>query len=142
MKSRKGFRHWLAFETSSRVVVFRPTKGARTFARRWADKIANAEFNHDEWALSWAYLTSPDLRFSYIPQEYSGREIGSIADAVIAHTARIPNRSEPSAGASPRYCGILSAAGSGPAAPGREAAGRIVCVCAAESELIPVSSCA
>jgi hypothetical protein len=83
--SRKGFRHWLAFATSSRVIVFRPTEGARTFATRWADKIASTELDNDEWALSWAYLSSPDLRFGFIPPEYSGRETGSVPDAVILH---------------------------------------------------------
>jgi hypothetical protein len=37
---RKGrWAHWLNVECSSRVVVFRPTDGARTFARTWADTI-------------------------------------------------------------------------------------------------------
>ncbi len=32
-----------------------------------------------------AYLSSPGVHFDYIPQEYSGRELGTILDAVIAH---------------------------------------------------------
>jgi hypothetical protein len=83
---RNGFRHWLAFETSSRVIVFRPTDGARLFAERWAGKVAASSFSHDEWALSWTFLTStPDVRFAYLPQPYSGREASLMPDAVIAH---------------------------------------------------------
>lgn len=78
-------RHWLAFETSSRVMVFRPTEGARTFAERWGAEIERSNDAHDEHSLSWAFLRSPDVRFSYMPQEYSGREISIMPDAVIAH---------------------------------------------------------
>jgi hypothetical protein len=49
MEGRKGTRHWLAFETSSRVIVFNPTDAARSFAQRWAAKIAASDFSHDEW---------------------------------------------------------------------------------------------
>jgi hypothetical protein len=84
---RKGKRwaHWLAVECSSRVVVFRPTDGARAFARAWADTIERSTVNHDEHSMAWAYLSSPGVHFDYIPQEYSARELGTIPDAVIVH---------------------------------------------------------
>jgi hypothetical protein len=85
---RKGgrFRHWIATECSSRVVVFRPTDGARAFARKWADRIERSEFNHDEHAMIWAMLASlASTSFDYIDQRFSAREIGQIPDAVIEH---------------------------------------------------------
>jgi hypothetical protein len=78
-------RPWLSVETSSRVVVFKPTDGARTFAQRWAAEIERSSTKHDEHALSWAYLRSQDVRFEFIDQAYSGREISIYPDAVIAH---------------------------------------------------------
>jgi hypothetical protein len=78
-------RHWLAFETSSRVIAFRPTEGARTFAERWHGEIERSSDADDEHSLSWAFLRSPDVRFSYIPQEYSGREVSMMPNAIVAH---------------------------------------------------------
>jgi hypothetical protein len=85
VRARRKIRHWLAVETSSRVIVFQPTDGARRFAKRWADEIARSNAHNDEHSLSWAYLRSPDVRFDYIAQAYSGREISMCPDAVIAH---------------------------------------------------------
>jgi hypothetical protein len=84
---RKGqkWRHWIAAEASSRVAVFRPTNGARSFLRRWADHIERSHVDHDEHSMIWAFLASPDVSFSYIPQEYSGREVGQLPGAVIEH---------------------------------------------------------
>ena len=44
---RKGKRlaHWIATECSSRVVVFRPTKGARAFAMNWSEQIARSDIS-------------------------------------------------------------------------------------------------
>jgi hypothetical protein len=66
-------------------MVFRPTQGAREFALRWASQIERGAFPHDEHALSWAFLSSPDVRFSYIDERYSGREIDQLQDGVIVH---------------------------------------------------------
>jgi hypothetical protein len=86
MKKGSKFRHWIAAECSSRIVVFRPTEGAREFVRRWAEQIDRSEFNHDEHSMVWALLASlPTTRFSYIDQRYSARELGQISDAVIEH---------------------------------------------------------
>jgi hypothetical protein len=84
---RKGqkWRHWVAAEASSRVVVFRPTEGARVFLRRWADQIDRSHVNHDEHSQIWAFLASPDVAFSYIDPIYSGREVGQLPGAVIEH---------------------------------------------------------
>ena len=85
--TRKGRRwsHSLLVEASSRVVVFRPTAGARAFAQAWADEIERSAIRHDENAMAWAYLSSPGVRFDYIDQAYSGRETGTVPDAVIVH---------------------------------------------------------
>jgi hypothetical protein len=85
VEGRKGFRHWLQFEASSRLVVFRPTAGAREFALRWAAQIAISGVDHDEHSMAWAFLKSPAVKFSYIDQAYSAREIGQIPGAVVAH---------------------------------------------------------
>jgi hypothetical protein len=83
---RKGrWAHWLNVECSSRVVVFRPTDGARAFARTWANTIDRSSVNHDEHSMAWAYLSSPGVHFDYIDQRYSAREVGTIPDAVIEH---------------------------------------------------------
>ena len=85
--TRKGRRwsHSLLVEASSRVVVLRPTAGARAFAQAWADEIERSAIRHDENSMAWAYLSSPGVRFDYIPQEFSGREAGTVPDAVIVH---------------------------------------------------------
>jgi hypothetical protein len=85
VRRRRRWAHWLSVECSSRVVVFRPTEGARAFARTWADTIERSTVNHDEHSMAWAYLSSPGVHFDYIDQRYSAREIGRIPDAVIEH---------------------------------------------------------
>jgi hypothetical protein len=83
-KGRK-IKHWLAVECSSRVVVFKPTTKAKRFVERWAQRIANSDFNHDEYNMMWAFLDSPDIRFSYIDERYSGREVNTLPGAIIVH---------------------------------------------------------
>lgn len=85
VRRRRRWAHWLSVECSSRVVVFRPTEGARAFARTWADTIERSTVNHDEHSMAWAYLSSPGIHFDYIDQRFSAREIGQIADALIEH---------------------------------------------------------
>jgi hypothetical protein len=53
--------------------------------KTWADTIERSTVEHDEHSMAWAYLVSASVRFRYIDQRYSGREVGTIADAVIAH---------------------------------------------------------
>jgi hypothetical protein len=85
MKKRDAWQHWIAAECSSRVVVFRPTEGARAFARRWAERIESSNLSHDEHSMIWAYLASPDIRFGFIDPIYSGREISQLPDGIIVH---------------------------------------------------------
>ena len=85
VRRKRRWAHWLSVECSSRVVVFRPTEGARAFARTWADTIERSTVDHDEHSMAWAYLSSPSVHFDYIDQRFSAREIGRIADAVIEH---------------------------------------------------------
>jgi hypothetical protein len=85
MRNGRHWRHWLAVECSSRVVVFRPTDGARAFAKTWAARIERSAFPHDEHSMAWAFLASVGVHFSYIDQRYSGREVGQLPDAVICH---------------------------------------------------------
>jgi hypothetical protein len=81
----RRWRHYLAVEASSRVVVFGPTPGAQQFAEAWRDQVATSHVNHDEHSQIWAFLNSPGVRFDFIPVKYSGREVGQIEGAVIAH---------------------------------------------------------
>ena len=85
VRRRRRWAHWLSVECSSRVVVLRPTEGARAFARTWAAQIEASAVNHDEHSMAWAYLSSPGVHFDYIDQRFSAREIGRIPDAVIEH---------------------------------------------------------
>ena len=85
VRRKRRWAHWLSVECSSRVVVFRPTDGARAFAQTWADQIERSHVNHDEHSMAWAYLSSPGVDFDFIDQRFSAREIGQIPDAVIEH---------------------------------------------------------
>jgi hypothetical protein len=85
MANRTGLRHWLAMECSSRVVVFRPTDGARRFAQAWDAQIERSAFAHDEHSMAWAFLSSVGVGFTYIDQRFSGREVGQLPNAVIVH---------------------------------------------------------
>ena len=86
---RKGskWRHWIATEASSRILVCRPTEGARTFLRRWSEQIERSQVDHDEHAMIWSFLASPDVVFRYVPQEYSGREVGQLPGAIVEHAS-------------------------------------------------------
>jgi hypothetical protein len=83
----KRWRHQIAVECSSRVVVFKPTPGARAFAEAWRQQVATSFVNHDEHSQVWAYLRSSGagVEFRFIDARYSGREIGQLAGAVIEH---------------------------------------------------------
>lgn len=85
MRQRRRWAYWLAVECSSRVVVFTPTDGARAFARAWSDTLEHSTVDHDEHAMAWAYLSSPKVRFDYIDQAYSAREMGTLPGAIIEH---------------------------------------------------------
>jgi hypothetical protein len=79
-------KHWLMVEASSRVVVFKPTDSARLFTERWQRQIERSNFGHDEHSMAWSILQSPDVRFAYIPQAFSAREISQdVPGAVIVH---------------------------------------------------------
>jgi hypothetical protein len=87
MKLGDRWQHWIAAECSSRVVVFRNTEGARTFARRWAAQIEHSGVNHDEHSMIWAYLACPDVRFDHIDPAYSGREVSQLPGGIIVHAS-------------------------------------------------------
>lgn len=84
---RKG-EHWVLVEASSRVVVFKPTDGAKHFAKQWANVILNSQFNHDEHSMVKAFLkTVPNIRFEYIGRDYSGREAAHNPNGKIIHNS-------------------------------------------------------
>lgn len=88
---RKGGKAWqkrVTVITSSRVVVFRPTAGARRFAEEWREQCKTAHYSGDETALTWSYLKCPDVTYSYVDERYKAWEVGGKsmpADAVIVH---------------------------------------------------------
>jgi hypothetical protein len=78
---------------SSRVVVFRPTAGARSFVERWQHQIASSKLKQDEHSMVWTFLSSQDVRFRYIDQAYAGIERDQSPDGIIVHeSAHRPNR--------------------------------------------------
>lgn len=89
-QTRKG-KAWqkrIVVVASSRVVVFRPTAGARAFAEEWRELCKTAHYSGDETALTWAYLRRPDVAYSYVPERYKAWEVGGKSmpdDAVIVH---------------------------------------------------------
>ena len=91
-QTRKG-RAWqkrVAVVLSSRVVVFRPTEGARAFAQEWAGLCEKAHYAGDETAMTWAYLRRPEVAFSYLDDRYRAWEVDGYStpqDAVIMHAS-------------------------------------------------------
>lgn len=53
-------------KASSRVVVFRPTEGAKTFAAEWAEKCKQSQHQGDEVAMLQAYLARPGLAYTHL----------------------------------------------------------------------------
>jgi hypothetical protein len=82
-RSRGGIA--ISVECSSRVLVLRPTAGARAFVETWKRRLEGSAVKHDEYNMVWAFLASPGVAFSYIDQRYSGREVSQLPDAVIGH---------------------------------------------------------
>jgi hypothetical protein len=101
IKARRGRRSRIVFTLSSRVVVFRPTPGARVFAEMWdAECVASGRLN-DEPAMAWAFIKHPELAYSHLDQRYIGREVdaaNSIDGITIWHDSaheRARRRSSP-----------------------------------------------
>ncbi len=62
----------------SRVVVFRPTEGARTFVAEWMRLCEQAKVGSSaEIGMAWAYVLHPEISYSHLDQRYAGREIGT-----------------------------------------------------------------
>ena len=77
IKARPARRSRIVFTLSSRVAVFRPTAGARTFAERWAATCAASRRSDDEWSMAWTFIRHPEIGYSHLDQRYIGRELGS-----------------------------------------------------------------
>jgi hypothetical protein len=86
MRVVPGFHKRIVFKTSSRVVVFRPTEGARAFAAEWERLCKAATYGGDEPSMAWAYLQRPDVSYHNLDPRYAGDEMGNeVSDAVICH---------------------------------------------------------
>jgi hypothetical protein len=80
----------LVVTLGSRVMVFRPTEGARSFAQEWDRLCAQTRRGRSaEIPLAWAFLLRPDLSYAQLDKRYAGREVdlsGDVpSDAVICH---------------------------------------------------------
>jgi hypothetical protein len=86
MRVVPGFHKRIVFKTSSRVVVFRPTDGARAFAAEWERLCKSATYGGDEPSMAWAYLQRPEVSYHNLDPRYAGDEVGNeVSDAVICH---------------------------------------------------------
>jgi hypothetical protein len=83
----RGFQKRITFKTSSRVVVFHPTEGARAFAANW-ERLCRASLcaDADEANMAWVYLSRPDICYHHLDPRFAGDEVGNtVPDAVISH---------------------------------------------------------
>jgi hypothetical protein len=87
-KKGKAWQKRIAVMLCSRVVVFRPTAGARAFAMEWQALCEKAHYSGDETAMTWAFLRLPDVAYAYLGERYKAWEVGGRsmpADAAIVH---------------------------------------------------------
>jgi hypothetical protein len=77
LKPRQGRKSRIVLTASSRVMVFRPTAGARSFAETWADLCEASPRSNDEPSLVWTYIERPDVTYTQLDQRYIGREMGT-----------------------------------------------------------------
>jgi hypothetical protein len=107
LKPREGRKSRVVFTASSRVVVFRPTASARSFAETWAELCEASGRSNDEPSLAWAYVRRPDLTYTQLDQRYIGREVNTanaVDGIVIWHdSAHDPVRGRSSWGAAVRH---------------------------------------
>jgi hypothetical protein len=86
MRVFPGFHKRTVIKTSSRVVVFRPTEGARAFAEEWQRLVKSASYGGDEPSMLWAFLNRQDVAYHNLDPRYAGDEAGNtVTDAVIYH---------------------------------------------------------
>lgn len=87
MRLLRGLHSRLVTKTSSRVIVLRPTDGARVFAQEWQRRLRTAGYGGDEPSMLTAFLYSPGpLAFSAIDHRYAGDEVGNaVPGAIITH---------------------------------------------------------
>jgi len=74
----------------SRVMVFRPTEGARSFLREWERLCVRAKSGGSvELHLAWVFLLRPDITYTLLDGRYTGRELDISSDVpndvVICH---------------------------------------------------------
>lgn len=87
VKTKRLGRHRQRASLSSRVMLIRPTQGARQLMLRWEEACTERPWMHgDEPNLVLALARAVGSSFSPIDGRYSGREIdGAPADAAIVH---------------------------------------------------------
>jgi hypothetical protein len=93
LKAQQTRRGWIWLKrvsvlATSRVVVFRPTDGARRFAEEWREQCKTAHYPGDETAMTWAFLRRPDVAYSHLDDRYRAWEMGARSmpiDALIVH---------------------------------------------------------
>jgi hypothetical protein len=86
MRVLPGFHKRTTLKTSSRVVVFHPTKGARAFALEWERRLKSATYGGDEPSMLMAWLQCQDISFHMLDPRYAGDETDvAVPDAIIRH---------------------------------------------------------
>ncbi|HEY1244706.1 MAG TPA: hypothetical protein VGF29_07725 [Hyphomicrobiaceae bacterium] len=87
----------LTMKVSSRVVVFRPTEGARIFAQEWERQCKIAHYSGDEVAMGRAFLRGlQGVSFAHLNSRYSANDaLGSdMVGHESAHAAMFPKPSD------------------------------------------------
>jgi hypothetical protein len=81
-----GLHKRLTLKTSSRVVVFRPTAGARLFAQEWERLLQSSPYEGDEVCMVMAFLRRAEISYCHLDPRFAGDEVGNtVSDAVISH---------------------------------------------------------
>jgi len=78
VKARQSLRQrGITITLGSRVVIFRPTEGARAFAAEWMRLCDQAKIGSAEDSMVWAYTLRPDISYTHLDPRHAGREIGA-----------------------------------------------------------------
>jgi hypothetical protein len=79
VKARQSpWQRGIIITLGSRVVVFRPTEGARAFTAEWMRLCDQAKVGSSaEVGMAWAYVLRPDISYTHLDPRFAGREIGT-----------------------------------------------------------------
>ena len=101
VKGRQSpWQRGIILTVGSRVVVFRPTEGARAFTSEWMRLCEQAKVGSSaEVGMAWAYVLRPEISYTHLDQRFVGREIGTgynLANIVVWHDSEHAKGHRPS----------------------------------------------